>query len=413
MTTANVLVTRTGTGFTIDVTPCDLDPSLTLKDFTIRHAGVQVPNTDYAKTTSTTLTYTGAALPSNTQVEVRRRTPLSPVFTPRLGLRVRSQDWNAEFDRITRRAEEYDLNGVGNTGGGAGQVLNDSYGAVWNGDTVYAPTRGALYVKLETMAPLVSPGFTGVPTVPTAPGGTNTTQAASTAYVVAGLAAKADIASPSFTGNPTVPTQSQGNNSTRVANTAYVDTGLALKANIASPAFTGTPTAPTAAGGTNTTQVATTAFVVSGLGAKADIASPTLTGTPAAPTATRGTSTTQLATTAFVQQHEAWVSVLPGGWTGTWRVRRRADGNIDMEINASATNVTLAAYTQSATLLTLAAAYRPTINQILPTHVGIVGVDIAGGFIYVDTTGAIRTETRTSCTNATYNVRGTYTWSAT
>lgn len=41
-------------------------------------------------------------------------------------------------------------------------------------------------------APLASPALTGTPTVPTAAPGTNTTQAASTAFVAAGLATKAD-----------------------------------------------------------------------------------------------------------------------------------------------------------------------------------------------------------------------------
>ena len=45
------------------------------------------------------------------------------------------------------------------------------------------------------------------------------------------LGDKADVASPTFTGDVIVPDQSAGNNSTKAANTKYVDAGLGLKAN--------------------------------------------------------------------------------------------------------------------------------------------------------------------------------------
>ena len=65
--------------------------------------------------------------------------------------------------------------------------------------------------------------------------------------------------SPNFTGIPTAPTAAVDTNTTQIATTAYV-IGQAY-AKLASPALTGTPTAPTAAVGTTTTQLATTAFV--------------------------------------------------------------------------------------------------------------------------------------------------------
>lgn len=153
---------------------------------------------------------------------------------------------------------------------------------------------------------LASPAFTGTPTVPTAATSTNTTQAASTAYVKANLAAYAPLASPSFTGSPTAPTAAVDTNTTQLATTAYVvgqnylksATAASTYAPLASPALTGTPTAPTAAAGTNTTQLATTAFVTRDF---AKLVSPSFTGTPTAPTAASGTNTTQIATTAFVQ----------------------------------------------------------------------------------------------------------------
>jgi hypothetical protein len=85
-------------------------------------------------------------------------------------------------------------------------------------------------------APLASPTFTGTPAGPTAAPGTNTTQLATTAFVVASFATIASLASYATTAS------------------------LASYAPLASPALTGTPTAPTAATGTATTQLATTAF---------------------------------------------------------------------------------------------------------------------------------------------------------
>lgn len=89
----------------------------------------------------------------------------------------------------------------------------------------------------------------------------------------------ATLASPAFTGVPTAPTAAGGSNDTTIATTAFVRGNFSL---LASPTFTGTPAAPTAANGTNTTQLATTAFVQSQLTANAyaPLASPSLTGTP-------------------------------------------------------------------------------------------------------------------------------------
>jgi len=98
-----------------------------------------------------------------------------------------------------------------------------------------------------TPANIASPTFTGVPAVPTATAGTNTTQIASTAFVTAAVTASAGVAtfntrsgavvltsadvtgvggallaSPAFTGNPTAPTQAQFDSSTKLATTAFV-----------------------------------------------------------------------------------------------------------------------------------------------------------------------------------------------
>lgn len=256
--------------------------------------------------------------------------------------------------------------------------------------------------SLETTAyaPLAAPTFTGVPAAPTAAVDTNTTQLATTAFVVAqasattpvvdGTAAvgtslryaradhvhpsdtsRAALASPTFTGTPAAPTAAANTNTTQLATTAFVlgqgnttagtiamngtqaagSSNLYARADhvhpsdtsrapLASPTFTGTPTLPTGtiavtqAADTNSTTVATTAYVVGQASStapvvngtatvgtslryaradhvhptdtsRAPLASPALTGTPTAPTATAGTNNTQIATTAFVLANTA------------------------------------------------------------------------------------------------------------
>jgi hypothetical protein len=165
----------------------------------------------------------------------------------------------------------------------------------------------SLTTDLSAKASLASPGFTGVPTAPTASNGTNTTQLATTAFVQNALSTvgggtvtqvTSGNASPLFSTlvlNPTTtPAISYsltsaaahsfwGNNTGASAAPGYVSISTAdlpslpesqitnltsdlnLKAPLASPSFTGTPLAPTAAVGTNNTQIATTAFVQSAM----------------------------------------------------------------------------------------------------------------------------------------------------
>jgi hypothetical protein len=142
-------------------------------------------------------------------------------------------------------------------------------------------------------ATINSPSFTGTPTAPTAPSGTNTNQIATTAFVEAivqsnlqsgissastpdatsttkgklkltnDLGGTADLPTVNSVGGvssatiTTLPTLVASNTVSITSNTS----DIALRATIASPSFTGTPTAPTAAAGTSTNQLATTAFV--------------------------------------------------------------------------------------------------------------------------------------------------------
>ena len=66
--------------------------------------------------------------------------------------------------------------------GGAAALVAD---AINDGTTTVAPSQNAVFDALALKAPLASPALTGTPTAPTATAGTNTTQVATTAFVVA------------------------------------------------------------------------------------------------------------------------------------------------------------------------------------------------------------------------------------
>lgn len=130
-----------------------------------------------------------------------------------------------------------------------------------------------LTTDLAAKAPLASPALTGSPTAPTAAVDTNTTQVATTAFV---LGQAAGSTSP-MDGSAAVGT------STRYARQDHVHPSDTSRAALASPTFTGAPAAPTAAADTNTTQLATTAFVLGQAGS----ATPADLGTAAAGSSTR------------------------------------------------------------------------------------------------------------------------------
>jgi len=98
----------------------------------------------------------------------------------------------------------------------------------------------AAFVAISSYATLASPTFTGTPAAPTAAADTNTTQIATTAYVIGQGYLKATTASSTY----------------------QTSAGMSSYATLASPTFTGTPAAPTAVADTNTTQIATTAYVI-------------------------------------------------------------------------------------------------------------------------------------------------------
>lgn len=93
---------------------------------------------------------------------------------------------------------------------------------------------------------------------------------------------KSNINSPTFTGTPLSTTAAVDTNTTQIATTAFVinqsylksATALSTYAPLASPTLTGVPLSTTAPADTNTTQIATTGFVIGqGYAKSADVAS--------------------------------------------------------------------------------------------------------------------------------------------
>jgi|GEM_PF-376477 Phage-related tail fibre protein len=147
-------------------------------------------------------------------------------------------------------------------------VTVDGKGRVTGGTN---PTTLSGY-GITDAAPLASPALTGTPTAPTAAADKNTTQLATTAFVIGQAGSTA----------PTMNGTVAAGSSLKYARADHVHPTDTTRAPLASPALTGTPTAPTAAVGTNTTQLSTTAFVIG----QAGTATPNADGV-----ATAGTST--------------------------------------------------------------------------------------------------------------------------
>lgn len=119
------------------------------------------------------------------------------------------------------------------------------------------PISSLTQAALDLKAPLASPALSGVPTAPTAAADTNTTQLATTAFVLG----------QAYTSNPAANGTASAGNSTRWARGNHVHPTDTTRAPLASPTFTGTPAAPTAAASTSTTQLATTAFTQAAIAA--------------------------------------------------------------------------------------------------------------------------------------------------
>lgn len=228
-------------------------------------------------------------------------------------------------------------------------------GVAWGAISGTLTDQTDLNSAMALKAPLASPTLTGTPLSTTAAVDTNTTQIATTAYVIAQAASATPLANGTAAAGTSTRYARGDHVHTSVVTTTgdilYSSSGVTLSrlaigstnqvlavtggvpvwssafALLASPAFTGTPTAPTASPGTNTTQIATTAYADAIAALKANLASPTFTGTPAAPTAAVDTNTTQLATTAFVVAQAASATPANNGTAAVGTSLRYARGD--------------------------------------------------------------------------------------
>jgi len=214
--------------FTVDVTDCQLCADTNVKDFIVIVDGTVISNSYWEKTSSTILTYTGADFGGIYSGEVRRHTTPARVQELKYLNRLPLAYYEGELNRCTERAEEASVYGVGPQSLSIDYIpLNDAYNsAAWDADTVYAPTRKAISNKLETLAPIDSPAFTGTPTTPEPPSvSDNSTKIATTAHTT-NKTLNALSGSPVLGGNPTCATQAWNNDSTRIASTAFVQDAI-------------------------------------------------------------------------------------------------------------------------------------------------------------------------------------------
>jgi len=274
--------------------------------------------------------------------------------------------------------------GVGSGGTGATTLT----GYVKGAGTVTMTASATIPVADVTgAAPLASPVFTGTPLSTTAAVDTNTTQIATTAYVVGQGYLKsatasttyAPLASPTFTGTPLSTTAAVDTNTTQIATTAYVvgqgylksATASTTYAPLASPTFTGTVTIPAGAS-------------ISGF---APLASPTFTGTPSLPTGTTGltqsagNSTTALATTAFVTTAVATSSGAPYDVAGEY-VGKPPVSTVLMRFIANRS------WTLKRTLVQASCTTFPTGSNAVAT-ISVAGANITSGTITWTTGSAV------------------------
>lgn len=103
-----VTSTQSGTGWSVDVTDCNLSSDVGQKDFLVYFNDVVQSNTVFTKTSSTTVTYTGSSIPS-TSVTVVRDTPTIRIQEVIYGDRFTSSLWENEMNRIHRILFDLDV----------------------------------------------------------------------------------------------------------------------------------------------------------------------------------------------------------------------------------------------------------------------------------------------------------------
>jgi len=162
--TQNVSVSgANGTDFNIDVTACNLLQDTTIQDFVGFVDGNQQSDSNFEKLDQTTVKYVGPSL-TDASISIRRVTPPDRVQEISFGSRFSSALWEAELNRSSRRAYEYELNGApGGASFSAPSIQDDAFSSSWDGNTSDGASKNALYDIITTKADIKDETFKGKP----------------------------------------------------------------------------------------------------------------------------------------------------------------------------------------------------------------------------------------------------------
>ena len=251
---------------------------------------------------------------------------------------------------------------------------------------------------LLSRAPIASPNLTGTPTAPTAGAGTNTTQIATTAFVLG----QASSTAPPMNGTASAGTSNLYSRSDHVHAT---DSTLLSRAPIASPNLTGTPTAPTAGAGTNTTQIATTAFVLG----QASSTAPPMNGTASAGTSNlysrsdhvHATDSTRIPNSVVTAKGDLIAASASGSPT---RLAVGADNAVPVADNSQTTGIRWSSTLSGLTLTSPVINYPILLSPVEPITVSATGA--AGTVAFDVRSQSVMYYTGNSTGNWTLNVRG-------
>ena len=162
--TQNVSISgANGTDFNIDVTDCNLLQDTTIQDFTGFVDGDQQSDSNFEKVDQYTVKYVGPSL-TDANITIRRTTPPDRVQEISFGSRFSSALWEAELNRSSRRAYEYELNGTpGGASFSAPSIEDDAFSSSWDGNTSDGASKNALYDIITTKADIKDETFKGKP----------------------------------------------------------------------------------------------------------------------------------------------------------------------------------------------------------------------------------------------------------
>jgi hypothetical protein len=217
MSTAVVTSTTvSGSTFILNVSALELTSDINIRDFKVTHNGIDTTSS-YAKTSASQLTYTGASVVLGTLVRATRATPLTTSETTFITTTTANELTNA-LTKLHRRVDELQaylnyqtqLLIAGGISVGASPVNNDAYAAAWDNDSLQAPSRDAVYDRVQQL-------LTGVNTISgnnTISGANNFTGANTFTQPIA------------LANNSTATTQAQTDDSTKIATTAFAHSVL-------------------------------------------------------------------------------------------------------------------------------------------------------------------------------------------